>query len=152
MLKRILTGLYHFSWYAFAFIVLNAAVLVTVVRLALPEIGGYKDEIQSWVSEYMDYPVVIDEINAEWQGWTPQLYLSDIDLYTPDNSSRIINFDSAPLGIDLVASLNNREIVPSQLSISGLNLKFTRNIDGSISINDSEQNNLKNNSNNSALS
>ncbi len=154
MLKRILTGLYHFSWYAFAFIVLNAAVLVTVVRLALPEIGGYKDEIQSWVSEYMDYPVVIDKINAEWQGWAPQLYLSNIDLYTPDNSSLIINFDSAHLGIDLIASLNNRELVPSQLSINGLNLIFSRNIDGSISIDNSGQNNLNNNNNtnNNALS
>jgi uncharacterized protein (TIGR02099 family) len=153
MLKRIFTGLYHFCWYAFAFIVLTAAVLATVVRLALPEIGGYKDEIQSWVSEYMDYPVVIDEINAEWQGWAPHLYLKNIDLYTVDNSSLITKFDSAHLSIDLFASLNQRELVPSHLSISGLNLEFTRNIDGSISINSGKNNNINTNpKNNAALS
>ncbi len=152
MLKRIFTSLYHFCWYAFAFIVLTAAVLVTVMRLALPEIGGYKNEIQSWVSEYMDYPVVIDEITAEWQGWAPQLYLKKIDLYTPDNKNLISKFDSAHLGIDLVSSINKRELVPSHLSITGLNLEFTRNTDGSISINDNENKNLSNNSGNNALS
>jgi len=152
MIKRIFTVLYHFTWYAVAFIVLTAAVLVTVIRLALPEIGGYKNEIQSWVSEYMDYPVVIDEITAEWQGWAPHLYLKKIDLYTPDNNSLISKFDSAHLGIDLFSSINKRELVPNQLSISGLNLKFTRNTDGSISINDNQSNTPASNSDNTALS
>jgi uncharacterized protein (TIGR02099 family) len=129
---------------------LNAAVLVTVIRIALPEIGGYKNEIQSWVSEYMDYPVVIDEITAEWQGWAPHLYLKNIDLYTPDHKTLISRFESAHLGIDPFASLNKRELVPSQLSVSGVNLEFTRNIDGSISINNN--NNLDAGSNNSAMS
>ncbi|MBL1142877.1 MAG: TIGR02099 family protein [Proteobacteria bacterium] len=150
MLKKFFTILYHFCWYTFAFIVLTAAVLVTVIRMALPEIGGYKNEIQSWVSEYMDYPVVINEITAEWQGWTPHLYLKGIDLYTPDGKSLISKFDSAHLGIDPVASVNKRELVPNQLSIRGLNLEFTRNIDGSISIDN--DNNLKTKQDNSALS
>ena len=151
MLKRIFTSLYHFSWYAFAFIVLNAAVLVTVVRLALPEIGTYKNEIQSWVSEVMDYPLVIEEIEAEWQGWAPHLYLKNIDLYTPDHSILISKFDSAHLGIDLLASLKKRELVPSHLSINGLNLELTRNIDGSISI-DNDNKLSSDTNNNAALS
>ncbi len=153
MIKRIFTGLYHFTWYAFAFIVLNAAVIVTVVRLALPEIGGYKDEIQSWVSEYMDYPVVINDISAEWQGWAPHLYLKNIDLYTVDNSRLITKFDSAHLGIDLIASLNQRELVPNHLSVSGLDLELSRNIDGSISISNDKNNSLNTSpDNNAALS
>lgn len=135
MIKRTFTILYHFCWYAFAFIILNAAVLVTVMRLALPEIGGYKNEIQSWVSEYMDYPVVIDQITAEWEGWTPHLYLKNIDLYSPDNKILISTFHSAQLGIDPFASISKRELVPSKLVISGIELEFTRNDDGSISIN-----------------
>ncbi len=151
MLNRIFTALYHFTWYVFAFIVITAAVLVTVVRLALPEIGGYKNEIQSWVSEYMDYPVVIDKITADWQGWAPHLYLEKIDLYSPDNNTLISAFDSAHLGIDLFSSINNRELVPSQLSITGLNLVFIRNTDGSISVKNNQSNNLNNNSDKSAL-
>lgn len=151
MIKRTFTLLYHFCWYTFAFIVLTAAVLVTVIRIALPEIGGYKNEIQSWVSEYMDYPVVIEEISAEWRGWTPHLYLKNIDLYTPDNKTLISKFDSAHLGIDPIASINKRELIPSQLAVSGIDLKFTRNTDGSISINNTGNLESKE-SNNGAMS
>ncbi len=134
MLNRILTGLYHFFWYAFAFIILNAAVLVTVVRLALPEIGDYNNEIQSWVSKQMAHPVVIEGINAEWQGWSPNLYLENIDLYTQDDSKLITKLDSAHIGIDLIASIKAREIIPNYLSVSGLDLSITRRQDGSLSI------------------
>lgn len=134
MLNRILTSLYHFFWYAFAFIILNAAVLVTVVRLALPEIGNYNNEIQSWVSKQMEHPVVIEGINAEWQGWSPNLYLENIDLYTQDNSKLITKLDSAHIGIDLVASLRAREIIPNYLSVSGLDLSISRRHDGSLSV------------------
>ncbi len=134
MLNRILTALYHFFWYLFAFIILSAAVMVTVVRLALPEIGVYNDEIQSWVSKQMNYPVVIEEMSAEWQGWRPNLYLSNIDLYTQDSSQLITKLDSAHISIDLIASIRAREITPNYLSVSGLDLSISRRHDGSLSI------------------
>ena len=139
MLNRILTGLYHFFWYAFAFIIINAAVLVTVVRLALPEIGSYNNEIQSWVSKQMAYPVVIEEISAEWQGWTPNLYLEKIDLYTQDKSKLITKLDTAHIGIDLIASIRAREIIPNYLSVSGLDLNISRRHDGSLSISSDDE-------------
>ena len=153
MLNKILTSLYHFFWYAFAFIILNAAVAVTVLRLALPEIGSYKTEIQSWVSKQMKHPVVIDKITAEWQGWTPNLYLGNIDLYTQDNTSVITRFDSAQIGIDLIDSVRALTIIPSYISVSGLDFDIFRHADGSMSINsvnDQDVNRDKNN--NAALS
>jgi uncharacterized protein (TIGR02099 family) len=150
MLNRILTGLYHFFWYAFAFIILNAAVLVTVVRLALPEIGSYNNEIQSWVSKQMEHPVVIEEISADWQGWTPNLYLGNIDLYTQDNSKLITKFDSAHIGIDLIASIRAREIIPNYLSVSGLELGISRHLDGSISISSDDDSALNTDATNSS--
>lgn len=153
MLNKILTGLYHFFWYAFAFIILNTAVVVTVLRLALPEIDSYKIEIQSWVSKQMKHPVVIDKITAEWQGWTPNLYLGNIDLYTQDNTSVITRFDSAQIGIDLLDSVRGLEIIPSYISVSGLDFGVFRHADGSMSINsDNDQDLNANKDNQAALS
>lgn len=153
MLNRIFTFLYHFFWYAFAFVILNAAVVVTVARLALPEIGSYNAEIQAWVSKQMEHPVVINKINAEWEGWTPNLYLGNIDLYTQDNKSIITKLDSAHIGIDLVASIRAREIIPSYLAVTGLDFGITRHLDGTISITSDDTANLNNTtSSNSALS
>lgn len=153
MLNRILTFLYHFSWYALAFVILTAAVLATAVRLALPEIGKYNEEIQSWVSQQMEYPVVINNISAEWRGWTPNLYLNNIDLYTQDNKNIITKLNSAHIGIDLLASIWSRNIVPNYLSVAGLDFDITRHLDGSISIASDDTENLNNSSTkNTALS
>lgn len=155
MLNKILTGLYHFFWYTFAFIILNTAVIVTVLRLALPQIETYKTEIQSWVSKQMKHPVVIEKITAEWQGWTPNLYLGNIDLYTQDNTSVITRFDSAQIGIDLVDSVWELEIIPSYISVAGLDFSIYRHSDGSISISsdsNNDQNPGANKDNQAALS
>ena len=82
----------------------------------------------------MEHPVVIEGISAEWQGWTPNLYLENIDLYTQDNSSLITKLDSAHIGIDLLTSIRAREIIPNYLSVSGLDLNISRRNDGSLSI------------------
>ena len=59
MTGRVLRLLYHFAVYAVGIIVLTAAVLVSLVRLFLPDVGIYRIEVQAWVSSYMGLPVVI---------------------------------------------------------------------------------------------
>ncbi len=133
-MNKYLSSCYHLLWYSVAVLLILAAVMVTAVRLALPGIGSYKDQIQAWVSGYMQYPVVINEISADWTGWSPNLHLRNIDLYDQENNRRIARFDYASLGIDLVSSLWRGEIIPQHLSITGLNLDLIRNNDGSISL------------------
>jgi uncharacterized protein (TIGR02099 family) len=134
MLKRLFKGLYHFIWYTFAAIILSAAVLVTLVRLTLPDIGGYRDYIESWVSQYMGYPVEIHDINADWEGWTPHLYLSNINLRNKSGTTVISQFQSAHLSFDPIASITHRQLIPKQLIVSGLGLTLSRRQDGSINI------------------
>ncbi|OGT33245.1 MAG: TIGR02099 family protein [Gammaproteobacteria bacterium RBG_16_51_14] len=134
MLKRLSKGLYHVVWYTFAAIVLVAAVSVTLIRLTLPDIGAYRDDIQLWISQYMGYPVEIHDIDAEWEGWVPHLYLSNINLLNKNGTNVISRFHSAHLSLDPIASLAQRQLVPKQLIVSGLGLTLTRQQDGSIDI------------------
>ena len=68
--------LYHTSLYLIAAVILLAAIAVTVVRLTLPNISQYKGQVEAWAESYMEYPVAVDSISAEWQGWTPSLLLT----------------------------------------------------------------------------
>ena len=140
MFNKYLIALYHCFWYVFAFIILSAAVIVTVVRLAIPEIGGYTSEIQSWVSNQMKHQVVIEKIDADWQGWSPNIYLKNIDLYSGKDAKLITRLDSAQININILASIKAREIIPNYLSVSGLELNVLRRQDGSISITNDESN------------
>ena len=151
MSNRYLTGLYHFFWYVFAFIILNAAVLVTVVRLVIPEIDGYTNEIQSWVSKQMKHQVVIGKIDASWDGWSPNLYLENIDLYSQETTKLITRLDSAQISISILASIKAREIVPNYLSFSGLEFNVLRRHDGSISITNDDDSSFHVTSNKSSV-
>ncbi len=146
-MKHVFSALYHFLWYALAAVLISAAIVVTAARLALPGIGEYKNEIEAWVSEYMDYPLQIDSISADWKGWSPQLHLTQIDLYNIDNTEVVAKFDHASLGIDLIGSLIKGEVIPQRLAVTGLDLQLTRKTDGSIAITNMQKANLNDNSN-----
>ena len=134
MLKRTISTLYHFTVYAVGVIVLLAAVTVTMLRLLLPDIGQYRSEIEAWGSRYMGFPLVIRAIDASWQGWIPNLNLSDIDLLSKAGTDSIIHFDSAQVKLDPIATLLKRRLVPRRLMVSGFDLSVIQQGNGAIII------------------
>lgn len=134
MLKRFIKGLYHFTVYAVGIIVLLAAVTVTMIRLVLPDIGEYRNEVEAWVSHYMGFPVVIHSMQASWQGWQPHLHLEDIDLLNKAGTRTITHFESAQVNIDPIATLLKRQFIPRHLMVSGFELSVTRLENGAIYI------------------
>ena len=132
MLPRLFKGIYHFTVYAIGILVLTAAVLVTLIRLLLPDIGIYRGEVEAWVSNYMGYPVVIRTLDATWEGWVPYLEMRDIDLLNRAGTTPITRFDSATIRIAPVATLLKRHIVPKQLTVKGFELAIARLSSGAI--------------------
>lgn len=138
MFSRVLKIAYQFTVYVVGISVLMAAIAVTTVRLLLPDIGMYRTEVEAWVSRYMGFPVVFHTIHADWEGWRPHLYLTDINLLNKAGTRPITHFDSAQINIDPVATLIHRQIIPQHLTISGFELSVIRREDGSIYIEDIE--------------
>ena len=137
---------HHFFFYSLVLTILLAILFAVSIRLALPKINIYKNEIESTISDYIGYSVDIDTINAEWKGWTPSLYLENIKLLSERNNSEIIQLHSARIGINLVESILKGEVTPSYIKISGLNINVYRNKGGEISI--QNDNSLNTNVNN----
>jgi len=73
MSSSILKRIYNISIYVIGTCVLLAATFTTLVRVLLPDVGMYRSEVEAWVSNYMELPVVIHSIKADWDGWTPRL-------------------------------------------------------------------------------
>jgi uncharacterized protein (TIGR02099 family) len=82
----------------------------------------------------MGLPVVMHDINADWEGWSPKLYLEQIDLLNSAGTEPILHFKRASISIDFLKSLVNRQIIPRQLMISGFNITVTRLENGAIDI------------------
>ncbi len=132
MLKNIFKHFYHFFLYSFAFVILTSAILITVIRLALPGIGGYRQQTQDWISQYMNYPVEISSIDASWNSWNPNLRLHDVNIIDPVSNEIILNFNSVLISVDIFRSLQRNEVIPESISVSDLSLTLIRRQDGSI--------------------
>ena len=122
----------HAALYIVGALVLLAALAVTGVRLALPGIGQYKSTVETWAENYLGYPVAVESISAEWQGWTPSLLLQGVRLHSQDDTPQIIGFDSATVEISPLRSLWKRWPTPRRIVISGLDVSVTRLADGTL--------------------
>lgn len=134
MASRILRACYHYAVYALGFVVLVTAVVVSAVRVAFPDIGIYRNEVQAWISHYMGYPVAIRSLDATWYGWIPHLYLTNIDLLNKAGTAPITHFQSARIAIDPLATLYQRRFVPRDLTVSGFSVSVARLPNGAIYI------------------
>lgn len=124
--------LYHAALYIIGAVVLLAAISITAIRLALPDIGRYKSAVEAWAENYMEYPVAVDSIGAEWQGWVPSLLLRGVRLRSLDSTHEIIGFDAATVEISPLMSLWKRQLAPRRIVISGLDVSVSRLPDGTL--------------------
>jgi uncharacterized protein (TIGR02099 family) len=134
MSGKLIQGLYHFTVYAIGVLVLAAAILVTSIRLVLPDIGSYRSEVEAWVSSYSDFPLVFHSIEANWRGWIPELTLKDIDLLNKAGTEPIIHFDNAVIQIAPLSTIIERRFIPRSLVISGFELSVAYLSNGAIYI------------------
>ena len=132
MAGRIKERIYHASLYFIAAVILLAAIAVTGVRLALPNISQYQGQVETWAESYMDYPVTVDSMRAEWQGWIPSLQLAGVHLRSRDGARGIIGFDAATVEISPLMSLWKLSPVPRRIVISGLDVSVSRLDDGTL--------------------
>ncbi len=134
MLKRLYRLFTKVFWTTAVSLIITAAVVVSIGRLLLPGIDEYREQIQEWVSGYMGQPVRIREISADWRGWTPNLYLTDISIIDRNRGRILTRFKRASLSIDLIASLRLRRPVPGRLQVSGIDLSLVRDAQGRVTI------------------
>ncbi len=128
--------LYNACWYLAGGLILLAAVAVTIVRLLLPGIDQYRADIEQLVSQYSGYPVSIDAVSAQWQGWQPRLHLEGVTLHAPDGERPLADFASADIRLAFLASLWHQQPMPESLIISGARLKLIHTRDGLVRFSD----------------
>jgi len=85
-------------------------------------INDRKDQVASWVSEKLDYPVTIGEIGLDWFGLLPKLEINTITVFNQEQGEEILNLQHLYLGLDVIDSLKNGKAVLNDIGLSGLDL------------------------------
>ncbi|MFW5970211.1 MAG: hypothetical protein ACOCP9_06195, partial [Halofilum sp. (in: g-proteobacteria)] len=108
-----------------ACVLIAAAVLLTVLRLALPFASDYRAALEDRVADYLGTPVSIGSMDVEWHGLGPRLRLVDLRLAGPPPARRPLHFDEAFVDISLAPGADDELPVNIRsMSLVGLNIEI----------------------------
>jgi len=121
-------------WAVLAAIVIFFAVVISVARLALPEIDEQRDAIAEWIGAFIERPVQIGKVEASWRGWTPSIHISELVLLDENSHSELVRFDYGSIDIALFRSILEVTLIPRRLVVGGMRVALERDAEGNIKI------------------
>jgi len=122
--------------YTVAFVVVTAAVLLSLARVLISDVKAYHFDIEQIASAFLDHPVKIESMDARFVGMTPTLVFHHVRLLDKTGKFELVSFKQAELGIAVLTSLRAEKLVPEKMVIEGINLAITRTEKGNIQIQD----------------
>ena len=138
MSSSLVTKIYRYlwvsAWYAIAAVVVLLATGFAIARLLLPFADQYSAEVGERFSDYLNQPVIVRALDAEWHGWGPSLVLRDLSLLDEMGEQPVLRLEKVRLGLNLLSSLRQRQIVFSDITFVGVNLVLTRDQQGQFSV------------------
>jgi len=124
----------RYLWIASVSVIIVLAVVVTLARVLLPYLEGYRSTIETRVSAYLGQPVAIERLDVRLLGLTPSIILSNVTLKTAPAGEPIAHFNEIRIGVDLFETLRERRPVLSELAVAGARIVVVRRNDGSFAV------------------
>ncbi|WP_455210739.1 YhdP family protein [Kaarinaea lacus] len=121
-------------WYGFAAIVVLAAVLFSITRMLLPTLGDYSVTVEDYFSQFVNQPIRIQSLDAEWRGWGPSLVLNNVWLLDSQGKNTIVRVAKAHLGLGLWKTIKTGQLGFTSADLQGVDLSITRMPDGQITL------------------
>ncbi len=95
------------------------AVLTVVVRLFLPDLAAYKDEIAAHLSRTLGVEIQIGDMQVALNGMRPEFHLSQVEIDVAEPSAETVHVEELRVGIDLMGSLLGWQLKIFDLYIAG---------------------------------
>ncbi|HKK13827.1 MAG TPA: hypothetical protein VKA14_04125, partial [Gammaproteobacteria bacterium] len=129
-----LRSLSRLLWYTVASLVVAVAVLVSLARVFFPVLGGYRADLEHWVSRQLGEPVTIAALDATWRGVHPVLKLKGIRLLDRDTGRVLVRAHELRIAVDLWRSVQDATVYPAGISLVGARLGFVHLPGGRITL------------------
>ncbi|MFP3872991.1 MAG: YhdP family protein [Thiohalophilus sp.] len=117
-------------WYSLVTLLVILAVLVSLFRIFLPDLTAYRADLEQLASAFMDHTVKIESMDARLVGFTPMLIFDDVYMLDKSGERELVRFKQARLGVAVFESIRQRQVVPRDFTIDGIQLAITRQEDG----------------------
>ncbi len=103
-------------------LLLLLAILVTGLRIALPQMNQFQDEIKTWVKQGTGLDVSISSVSGSWRNSHPSVALQGFEAFLPGEKKVNISVDEVHIEFDLLESILRLQPVVANLNMSGLAL------------------------------
>ncbi|MBC5831633.1 YhdP family protein [Vibrio metschnikovii] len=118
----ILTRLRRIVLWLLVSLLVVLALVITTLRIVLPEMNRFKDEIQQWVGEQTQIQITIADVRGFWRNTHPSLALQGVQANLPDGSQIQLETARIDVEFDLLESFRQRSPVVANLVIHQLTL------------------------------
>ena len=143
ILKKLFRGLWYFVWYSFAASLVLIAAAFGLVRLLLPLIDDYNQDIEKYAESYAGRPIKIKSLDAEWHGFNPSLVLNNVRLLSKDGQQTLLHVSRARLDFNLYEMIKTKQVQFSRFGLSGANLSLVRLATGGFALAGFESNSIE---------
>lgn len=128
MLRKLRKVLFYLA----ATLLLLVALGVGVMRLAMPQLPEYRDEIQARLAEQIQGEVTFERIDARWRWRGPEILLDNVVIGPTIGSQTIepLSVDSVVVGVSFSALALRREVVIRHVELSGVVISLGRQAEG----------------------
>ena len=122
--------------YAGATGIMLLALLVGVVRLFLPLVPEYQDDIRDWAAQATGFDVQFENISASWPFAGPELHFINVIVSSQETGEAIFVADELTVGISLFMLVRDRKALLNRVGIEGSQIRIHRDADGSFRFQD----------------
>ena len=124
-------------WQLLAGLIILLALLLTLLRVALPliDLTDYRAEIEQAVEQRIGMPLRFHTLHAQLRAARLALKVDNISLLDPQTKTPRIHFREAYIKINLLRSLFNGELILGRVLLVGGRLSLLRDRDGVFSVN-----------------
>jgi uncharacterized protein (TIGR02099 family) len=133
---RIARYLHGKFWLVMAWLVILVAILLTLLRLLLPQVdlSDYRHQIERIVEAEVGKPLVIGRMQADLRGFRLALKFSDVAVYDEEGAAPLLQAREVRVDIELLNSLLSGELKLGGGQVVGTKLLIERHADGSVSL------------------
>ncbi len=133
-MNRYAASALKFLAYSVAALVILLAVAVGLLRVMLPELPAYREEIRARAGDAIGLDVEFGDIDARWRLNGPELIFTDVTLTDPESGEAVLAAEEVSVGGSIPRMLRERRVTVGRLGLTGTSVTVERFPDGRFAV------------------
>ena len=125
-MKKLFQKVFKVLAYTVAGFVILLAIGVGLLRLFLPRLPEYQEQIKGWASDAIGVDVEFSAMDARWGLSGPELNFLNAELIRPDNLRRIVAAEEVSVSVALIRLMTERTVAIDRVVVRDSQIEVRR--------------------------